>query len=63
MFIACHHKNYLGFHLPTRGRAGIKLGMLIRPKRIHNVCLFHASFGDIALCFDALSYHLQHIWV
>ena len=37
-------------------------GWLIRPKRIYNFFLFHASFGDIITCFDALSYHLQHIW-
>ena len=24
--IACHHRNYACYHLPTRGRAGIKLG-------------------------------------
>ena len=23
---ACHLKNYLCYHLPTRGRAGVKLG-------------------------------------
>ena len=25
------------YHLPTRGRAGIKLGMLIRLQRIYNL--------------------------
>src|SRR4051812_29643827 len=24
--IACHHRNYSCCHLPTRGRAGVKLG-------------------------------------
>src|SRR4051812_38503 len=24
--VACHHRNYACYHLPTRGRAGIKLG-------------------------------------
>src|SRR4051812_9535025 len=24
--VACHHTNYACYHLPTRGRAGIKLG-------------------------------------
>jgi hypothetical protein len=35
---ACHLKNYFFCdHLPTRGRAGVKLlGMLIRLQRIHN---------------------------
>ena len=36
--------------------------MLIRPKRIYNFCLFHAYLCDFAICFDALSYHLQLIW-
>ena len=35
---------------------------MIRPKRIYNFCLFHAYFGDIAICFATLSYLLQHIW-
>ena len=35
---------------------------MIRPKCICNFCLFHDCFGDIAICFDALSYHLQLIW-
>ena len=35
---------------------------LIRLKRIYNFFLFYACFGDIAICFDALSYHLQLIW-
>ena len=39
----------------------LSLGMLIRPKRIYNFFLLHPYFGDIAICFDALSYHLQHI--
>src|SRR4051812_1668469 len=40
----------------------LSLGMLMRPKRINNFCLFHSCFGDIAIHFDALSYHLQLIW-
>src|SRR4051812_41032596 len=39
----------------------LSLGMLIRPKCIYNFCLLLASFGDTTICFDALSYHLQHI--
>src|SRR3954471_1592104 len=40
----------------------LSLGMLIRPKRIYNFCLFHAYLGDIAMCFVTLSYHFTHIW-
>ena len=54
VLVACHHKNYLCYHLPTRGRAGLSLGMLIRLKRIYNFCLFHAYLCDFAICFDAL---------
>src|SRR3954463_9961275 len=34
---------------PLGGAAGdaLSLGMLIRPKRIYNLCLFHAYMGDI----------------
>jgi len=52
--------------LPRPGRVPeqeilVPRSLLIRPKRIYNFCLLHASFGDIAICFYALSYHLQHI--
>ena len=62
MLIACHHKNNIGCHLPTRGRAGIKLEDVDMSQCIYNFCLLHASFGDIAIYFDALSYHLKYIW-
>jgi hypothetical protein len=26
VLVACHLKNYLCYHLPTRGRVGVKLG-------------------------------------
>ena len=38
-----------------------KCSQMIHPKRIYNFFLLHASFGDIAICFARLSYHLQHI--
>src|SRR4051812_49886303 len=36
--------------------------MLIRPKRIYNFCLLHASFG--CYCYDiyTLPYTFDHIW-
>ena len=36
------HQKFCFYHLPTRGRAGIKLGMLIRLQRIYKFLLFHA---------------------
>ena len=62
LLVACHHRNYLCCHLPTRGRLGIKLGDVDTSQTYLYFFLLHASFGDIAICFDALSYHLQHIW-
>ena len=40
----------------------LSLGMLIRPKRIYNFCLLHASF--VWYCYDiyALPYTFDHIW-
>src|SRR3954466_6656854 len=42
--LACHHRNYACYHLPTRGRAGIKLGDVDKSKCIYNFCLLHACF-------------------
>ena len=39
----------------------LSLGMLIRPKHIYNLCLFQTYYGDIAICYATLSYHLQPI--
>src|ERR1041385_5373921 len=60
--LACHHKNYLCYHLPTRGRAGIKLGDVDTSQTYLYFCLFHAYVGDIAMCFATLSYLFTHIW-
>ena len=54
------HQKICFYHLPTRGRAGIKLGMLIRLQRIYNFLLFHAlilSFLDVLNHFIATLYH------
>ena len=40
------------YHLPTRGRAGIKLGMLIRLKRIYNF-----------LCSMLVLYQMRHVFI
>src|SRR3954465_12080263 len=40
----------------------LRLGMLIRPKRIYNFFLLHACFGCYFYAFDALSYTFDHIW-
>ena len=40
----------------------IKLGMLIRLKRIYNFCLLHACFVWYYYAFDTLSYTFDHIW-
>src|SRR3954463_16564186 len=40
----------------------LSLGMLICPKHIYNLCLFHALLCDIATCFATLLYHFTHIW-
>ena len=52
------------YHLPTPGRAGVKLGMLIRLQRIYNFLLFHAvilSFLDVLNHFIATSYHFLRL--
>ena len=41
------HQKFCFYHLPTWGRAGIKLGMLIRLQRIYNFLLFHAIILSI----------------
>ena len=63
MCVSMSPQKLLCYHLSTRGRAEIKLGMLIRPKRIYNFCLFHALLGDIVICFATLLYHFTHIWI
>lgn len=39
-----------------------KPSTVIRPKRIYNFCLLHASFGWYCYVFCTLSYLFQHIW-
>src|SRR3954470_14859202 len=40
----------------------LSLGMLIRPKRIYNICLLHASFVLYCYDIDELPYTFDHIW-
>src|SRR3954470_5672846 len=40
----------------------LSLGMLIRPKRIYNICLLHASFGRYCYDIYTLPYNFDHIW-
>src|SRR3954467_6047406 len=40
----------------------LSLGMLIRPKRIYNFCLLHASFGRYCYDIYTLPYTFDHIW-
>ena len=49
-------------HLPTRGRAGIKLGDVDTSQTYLKFLLAPCFFCDIATCFDALSCLLHHIW-
>src|SRR3954463_4452400 len=40
----------------------LSLGMLIRPKRIYNFCLLHASFGRYCYDIYTLLYNFDHLW-
>ena len=40
----------------------LSLGMLIRPKRIYNFCLLHATFGWYCYDIHTLPYTFDHIW-
>ena len=48
------HKKLFFYHLPTQGRVGVKLGMLIRDKRIYNFLLIHACFISLSHVFTIL---------
>ena len=52
------HQKLSFYHLPTRGRKGIKLGMLIRPRRIYNFLLFHANIIQLSHAFGNFLYDL-----
>ena len=41
------HQKIRFYHLATRGRARIKLGVMIRLQRIYNFLLFHAIILSI----------------
>ena len=54
------HQKFCFYHLPTRGRAELSLGMLIRLQRIYNFWLFHVvilSFLDVLQSFYSHLYH------
>ena len=60
--LACHHINYCVIIYLLEDEHKLSLGMLIRPKRIYNFCLFHDLLSDIVICFATLLYHFTHIW-
>ena len=47
--------------LPILEKARIKLGD-VDMSLTYIFFFVHACFGDIVICFDALSYGSQHIW-
>ena len=58
MIVACHLKNYFCFYrLPTRGRAGTKLGDADTSQTYLSFLMFHACFIPIATCFASTLCH------
>jgi hypothetical protein len=54
----CHLKNYyICYHLPTRGRAGVKLGDANMLQTYLYFLMLHACFTPIALCFVYTSWY------
>src|SRR3954467_4252318 len=49
--VACHHRNYACYHLPTRGRAGINLGDVDTSQPYLSFFLAPCMFWVILLCF------------
>jgi hypothetical protein len=59
---ACHLKNYLFcYHLPTRGRAGVKLGDADTSQTYLNFLMLHACFYTICLVFRYTLWHFNAI--
>ena len=56
---ACHLKNYFCYHLPTRGRAGVKLGDVDTSKTYLSFLMLHACFTPILICFMCTLYHIM----
>jgi hypothetical protein len=55
---ACHLKNYFFYyHLPTRGRAGVKLGDADTSQTYLQFLMLHACFYTICLIFCYTSWH------
>ena len=44
VLVACHFKNYFVITYLLENEQELSLGMLIRPKRIYNFRVIHASF-------------------
>ena len=64
MLASCHLKNYFCYHLPTRGRAGVKLGCWY----VANVsiifdapCLFYTNYLMFYLSFGVLFMHFLEL--
>jgi hypothetical protein len=56
---ACHLKNYFFcYHLPTRGRAGVKLGDGDMSQMYLYFLMLHACFYTICLVFRYTSWHI-----
>src|SRR3954464_11851754 len=60
--VACHHRNYACYHLPTRERAGIKIGDVDTSQTYLNFLLSPCMFCVTLHTCDALSYTFDHIW-
>jgi hypothetical protein len=59
---ACHLKNYFFYyHLPTRGRAGVKLGDADTSQTYLEFFMLHACFYTICLLFRYTSWHFYAI--
>jgi hypothetical protein len=54
---ACHLKNYFCYHLPTWGRAWVKLGDAWYVANVSIILMIYACFTPIALCFVYTSWH------
>ena len=61
---SCHLKNYLCHHLPTRGRAGVKLGDAWYVSNVSIIfdapCLFYTNSYMFCLHFVALLHDFRH---
>ena len=56
------HQKFCFYHLPTRGRAELSLGMLIRLQRIYNFLLFHAIILSVLNVYGLYYTLLYYFW-